>query len=297
MTTDISIVIPNYNGEHLLPKHLPKVISAKEYKKNKILEVIIVDDASKDNSAKLIKENFKDVKLIQHKINRGFSASVNTGVRSSKGDFIVLLNTDVSPDKDFLQSVLPHFKDDSVFAVSFQEKGYGWAKGKFENGFIVHEPGSETKDVHESFWASGGSAIFRRSQWISLGGLDEKLFKFYWEDVDLAYRAQKRGLKILWEPKSHVTHNHESVTSVTFGRNTLQKMKEKNHLLFIWKNLTSPNLFRKHLLGLVGRISRNPGYLLVVASSLTKIRQILKARNREKKEGKISDEAIFAKFS
>lgn len=292
----VSVVIPNFNGENLLLQHLPKVISAKKNKQNNISEVIVVDDASTDRSIDLIKENFPDVKLIKHKVNRGFSASVNTGLRGSKGKFIVLLNSDVSPEADFLVSALPHFTDKSVFAVSFHEKGYGWAKGKFDKGFIVHEAGLESKSAHESFWASGGSAIFRRDLWMNLGGLDEKLFKFYWEDVDISYRAQKRGLKILWEPNAFVYHKHESTTSTRFSKRELQRMQETNQLLFIWKNLTSPNLFRRHLLGLFQRISKNPGYMLIVIRALLKIRLVAKARSKEKKEGKISDEALFAKF-
>lgn len=291
-----SIIIPNYNGEILLTKHLPKVLLAQKNKKNGIDEIIVVDDASVDKSVDLIKQKFPEVKLIRHKVNRGFSASVNTGVRGSKGKFLVLLNSDVSPKSNFLVSALPHFKDENVFAVSFHEIGYGWAKGKFEGGFIVHQGENETDKTHESFWASGGSAILRRSHWLDLGGLDEKLFKFYWEDVDISYRAQKRGLKILWEPKSVVYHQHESVTSVRFSRKKLARMQETNQLLFIWKNLTSANLFRKHITGLFRRLAQNPGYLVIVLGALRNWRSVLKARKKEKKETKVSDEAIFAKF-
>lgn len=295
-TLSASIVIPNYNGEELLRKSLPLVIKAKENSNNKIKEIIVVDDASIDKSIEVLKKEFPAVSVVKHKINRGFAASVNTGARSSRGDLVVLLNSDVFPDDDFLVPTFKHFKNDSVFAVSLHEKGYGWAKGRFADGFIVHEAGRESKRVHESFWASGGSAVIRRSLWMKLGGMDEKLFKFYWEDVDLSYRAQKRGFKVLWEPKAKVVHKHESVVSLRFSKGQLQRMQETNQLTFIWKNLTSPNLFRKHIRGLMRRVSRNPGYVRIVFNVIFKLRTILKARAKEKKESKVSDEAIFAKF-
>jgi GT2 family glycosyltransferase len=293
---NVTVVVPNYDGYDLLKKNLPAVMKAKNYIKNNIIEVIVVDDKSKDKSVELLKKDFAEVRIIKHKENRGFSASVNTGARSAEGRFICLLNTDVVPEKNFLVSALKYFENTNIFAVSLHEQGFGWAKGNFEKGFIVHEPGKENEAVHESFWASGGSAVFRRNIWMKLGGMDEDLFKFYWEDVDLSYRAQKRGYKILWDPNARVIHKHESVTSVRFSKRQLSQMQETNQLVFIWKNLTSVNLFRKHIAGLVQRITKNPGYLVIVFRALGKISEVRKKRKKEKKESKISDEAIFAKF-
>lgn len=238
---DISIIIPNYNGEQLLKKNLPKVISTSEFKKNRILEIIVVDDGSTDDSVKLIKEKFPEVRLFKHRINRGFSAAVNTGARAAKGKLLALLNNDVIPENDFLVAVIPHFKNRRVFAVSLNEEGFSWAKGKFEEGFINHEMGPESQKAHDTFWVSGGSGVFRRSQWMKLGGMDEKLLSpFYWEDIDLCYRAAKRGLRLLWEPKARVLHKHESTMS-EFPAKYVQRVRERNQLLFIWKNLTSPS--------------------------------------------------------
>src|SRR6185369_911997 len=137
----VSLVIPNYNGEELLAKHMPYVMKAFKNEKNSILEVIIVDDASKDRSVSLIKKFFPEATLYKHKINRGFSSTVNTGVRYAKGDLVCLLNTDVSPSLNFLTSLLVHFDELDTFAVSLHEEGYGWAKGTFRNGFLEHKPG------------------------------------------------------------------------------------------------------------------------------------------------------------
>ncbi len=292
----VSLIIPNFNGEKLLEENLSFVFEAFANKENKILEIIIVDDASNDGSVNFIKRNYPDIRLIKHKLNRGFPAAVNTGVRMAKGDYIALLNTDVKPSRNFLVDSLVHFKNEKVFAVSFHEKGYGWARGYFEDGFINHEQGKESKSVHETFWVSGGSGIFRRSMWLKLGGMDEKLFTpFYWEDIDISYRAAKRGWLLLWEPNSKVIHEHES-TMKKISINYRKRIQERNQLIFIWKNITSPQLLKRHFAGLIKRISRHPGYLRIVFLALKKIRIVIKARRKEIKEGKISDEAIFAKF-
>jgi GT2 family glycosyltransferase len=292
-----TIIIPNFNGVELLKKNLPQVIRAYRYKRNTIIEIILVDDGSTDSSIAYVRKNFPEVKIVSHKINRGFIASVNTGARSARGDLLVLLNTDVFPNEDFLEQAIPHFNRTEVFAVSLHETGYGWSRGKFEDGFIVHAPGSESEKTHDTFWVSGGSGVFRRSYWMKLGGMDEKLLSpFYWEDVDICYRAAKRGWSLLWEPRAKVVHEHEATMS-KISQDYKRRIQERNQLILVWKNITSFRIFRKHILGLVKRISRHPGYLRIVFMALRKIRGVIKARVREMKEGKISDEAIFSRFN
>ena len=292
----VSVVLPNFNGEELLKKNLPHLLAAKENKKNRIKEIIVVDDGSWDGSVKLLKSFFPEVKTIVHKINRGFSAAVNTGARASKGELILLINSDVLPEKDFLVSVLPHFSDSAVFAVSLHEKGYGAAIGGFTDGYITLAQAPETKDSHESFYVSGGSGVFRRKIWMELTGMDEKLLSpFYWEDIDLCYRAAKRGYKLLWEPGGIVTHKHESTIS-KLSKEYVARVRERNQLLMIWKNITSARLTSKHIAGLFKRIIRHPGYLRIVLMAAGRFGIAMAKRRREIKEAKISDEAIFARF-
>ena len=86
----ISIVIPNFNGIKLLEENLPKVVAARKNLRNNIVEIVVVDDFSTDGSAVYIKKNYPTIKLVVHKKNRRFSATVNTGVRTAKGDLICL---------------------------------------------------------------------------------------------------------------------------------------------------------------------------------------------------------------
>lgn len=289
----VSVIIPNFNGEKLLEKNLPEVINASKNTENKIYEIIIVDDGSDDGSVKLLTKNFPEIKLIKHKINRGFSAAVNTGARMAKGNLILLLNNDVIPSPDFLAPAIKHFDDERVFAVSLHEKGYGYARGSFSAGYIQLAMGEESKTVHPSFYVSGGSGIFRRSIWMELGGMDEKLLSpFYWEDIDLGYRAEKRGYINLWEPESKVTHNHES-TIGEFSKNYVQRIRERNQLLVIWKNIGSPALIRNHIIGVIRRTFRHPGYIRIVLMSLSRLGIAIRERKKEIRLSNLSDEAVF----
>lgn len=293
----VSVVIPNWNGHSLLVKNLPKVIGAKKHKGNKIIEIIVVDDGSTDNSVELLNGKFgKDVRVVVHKKNRGFSYAVNTGVRFAKGTHICLLNTDVVPKKNFLVHTVGLLGSD-VFGVGLHETGYGPSCGVFD-GYFKHANAGELQHVAESLWVSGGSGLFSKHIWKELRGMDSELLSpFYWEDVDLGYRAHKRGYKVLWDPSANVEHRHESVINLSnFKRQYLNVIKERNELLFIWKNITSKNLTKKHMMALADRLLHHPGYIKVVAAALLKWRVVSQRRSREKAESTVSDEAVFAKF-
>jgi len=293
----VSVVIPNLNGEKIMEKNLPLLFKAVDNTDNNICEVIIVDDGSWDGSVSFLQKNYKDrIKLIKHTKNRGFSASVNTGSRHATGDLILLLNTDVIPERDFLKPVLQLFSNEKVFAVSVHEKGYGSAKGYFGEGYIQLAMGEENNRTHPSFYVSGGSGVFRKSIWKELGGMDEALLSpFYWEDIDLCYRAAKRGYLNLWEPKGVVEHHHESTIS-KFPKKYVARVRERNQLLVIWKNIHSKNLIRKHILGVLQRVLHHPGYIRVVLMALLRFPLAIKLRRKEIKESKVSDEAIFSQF-
>lgn len=300
----VSIIIPNYNGRELLEKNFPSVLEALKNSKNYISEIVVVDDGSTDDSLQYlnqfkneVKINKSTIKTVKHTKNRGFSATVNTGVRASTGNLIVLLNSDVSVENDFLESVIPLFGNENIFSVSLHEKGYGYSKGLFANGYIQQIPGSEVKKVMPSFYVSGGSGVFRKSIWKELGGMDEKLFTpYYWEDIDLSYRASKRGYTNLWDPNAMVVHNHRSTVS-KLPQKGVNMVRERNQLLMLWKNIHSRTLIKKHVLAIVSRFLKHPGYIKVIFSALLKLPTVLKERRREIKECVVSDEAVFQKYS
>lgn len=292
----VSVIMPNINGSALLTKNLPFLLRAKGNKKNNILEIIVVDDGSWDDSVSLLKKSFPEVKVIKHKVNRGFSAAVNTGSRSAKGDLLLLINTDVIPEEDFLEPVFQHFQNEKVFSVSLHERGYGGARGYFADGYIQLGMMEESKLSHQSFYVSGGSGVFRKKIWVELGGMDEKLLSpFYWEDIDLCFRAWKRGYINMWEPAGIVTHKHESTIS-KFPKKYVARVKERNQLLMLWKNIHSKSLLSRHIVGVALRCLKHPGYLRILLMALGRFGIAMRARQKEMRESVLSDEAVFEKF-
>src|SRR3990167_803601 len=176
----ISVVIPNYNGQDLLNKNLPKVI-----KTCPNCEIIVVDDASTDDSVDFLQKNFKRIKLIQLAKNKGFAHAVNEGVRKANGDLVLLLNSDVSPQANFLPPALSHFKNESasqrIFAVGLadhsHENGKIVIRGRggaiFDRGFVKHF--ALTSESGETLLVSGGSGFFVKRKFLELKSAERRV--------------------------------------------------------------------------------------------------------------------------
>jgi len=244
----VCIIIPNRNGAELLEKNLPSVLAAAKGE-----EVIVVDDASTDNSIELLQDKFSSVRVIRSGHHQGFASTVNIGVQEAAGEIVVLLNTDVLPEKGFLGPLVKHFSDPSVFAVGCLEKSLeedkivlrGRGEAKWEKGFYIHWRGEVDKS--STAWVAGGSGAFRKSIWAKLGGIDTMYDPFYWEDIDLSYRARKAGYRILFEPTSVVVHEHEiGAIKREYSAIRVKIIAYRNQFLFIWKNLSDPNILLGH---------------------------------------------------
>lgn len=286
MKQKISVVIPNWNGKKLLEKNLPAVLAACPD------EIVVVDDDSPDDSLTFLEKNYPQIRILKHTQNLGFAVACNDGVELASGEIVILLNLDVIPEKDAFKNVLPLFEDEKVFAVSFNEPQWSWAKIEWRSGFIEHQPGPKTDKTHLTAWASGGSAAFRKELWQKLGGFDEIYHPFYWEDIDLSYRAWKRGYRILWEPKAIVHHQHEAVIGKHFSKKYIDFISERNRLLFIWKNITDPKMIITHKLYLLTKLWR-PGYLKAALAAKIKLLRVIMRRLKEYSEQKVSDKEIF----
>lgn len=295
----VSIVLPNWNGVYLLEKHLQKTIDA-----SKGAEIIVADDCSTDGSVEFLEKKFPNVVIVANKKRNGFAVNINSGVAKATGDIVVLVNTDVEPEVGYLEPLIEHFSDKNVFAVGCMEKSQekggvvlrGRGVARWEKGFYVHERGEVNQT--DTAWVSGGSGAFRHSMWNILGGMDILYTPFYWEDIDLSYRARKIGWKIIFEPKSIVDHYHEEgKIKREFSPIDVKRIVYRNQFTFIWKNVSHPAIFFTHIVWLPvrliqafmrGDIVMFQGFLL----ALTRLPQILKKRCSQSKLWKINDTAL-----
>ena len=261
--TDITIIIPTFNGLPLLKKHLPQVIKCS----GNGTKIIVVDNGSSDGTEDyLISKYPKTVQCLRNERNLFFPIAVNQGFKAASTDLVVLINNDVHPLKGYLETAIRHFTDKSVFAVTFDETSSSWPQVTWR-GKLQYLRGEDKSLPHLSAWASGGSAIFRKSVWDELGGLDEIYSPGYWEDIDIGWRAWKAGYQIIWEPKAKVIHQHESSFSL-INRDYLNLIKQRNELIFNWKNITDPEMRHEHFFYLAYQTLLHPGYLIVTLSAL-----------------------------
>ena len=207
-------------------------------------EYAVVDDASTDDSKKFVKTIFPLIKFIELAHNSGFSIAANHGVKNAQNNYVLLLNTDIKVEKDFLTPLLKYFKNDKTFAVSNRAmknesialtKPHQWI---FKFGFFREVYSKKEKKAVYAFGASGGHSLFDRKKFLELGGFDEIFSPFYYEDADLGYRAWKRGYCVFYEPRSVVYHEHQSTIGNSFSKNYINFIVKRNMLVFLWKNLS-----------------------------------------------------------
>ncbi len=310
MKQKIEVIIPNYNGFELIEKNIPKVLHVLAAYPN--IEVTIVDDGSRIEEQELLSEYIKSinkknkiqVKLMLFQKNLGFSSNVNRAALESTSDILVLLNTDVYPRKDFLDAVLPHFKDELLFGVGCMDESIedktilrGRGIGEWKSGFILHRKGEV--DRTDTFWVSGGSSAFRTDLFKLLGGFDPLYNPFYWEDIDLSYRAQKAGYKILFEPKSVVVHVHKKGSiKKHYKDDTIRSYAMRNQFTIVWKNVTDKDLIFSHLLFLPLHLARailkrDKIFLKGFFLAILRLPDIMKHRKIQKKQFILKDKDIL----
>ncbi|WP_176776374.1 glycosyltransferase [Nitrosomonas oligotropha] len=236
---DISIVIPVHN------KHLYTFTCLKSIHENSgesAYEVIVVDDASTDDTSKML-SNIKGITVIHNIENKGFIYSCNAGVNTAKGRFIVLLNNDTIVTRDWLSALTKTFSD-------FPDAGLVGVKlvypdGKLqEAGGIVWQDASawnygRTDDPEKPEYSycravdycSGACLMIKRQDLVDLGLLDDYYTPAYYEDTDLAFRVRKTGKKVYYQPAVTVIH-FEGVSSGTDVTQGTKRYQTVNHEKF-----------------------------------------------------------------
>ncbi len=251
----VSVIIINWNGIEHLKKCLPSMI--KQNYKN--FELILVDNASKDDSVAFVKKIFPPAKIIINPKNLGFSEANNVGYRVAKGDYVLFLNNDTEVTANFLTELINNIQDDKSIGgaqskILFMEKRTTLdSVGAFltYSGFLYHY-GAIKKDSkkysHKIFLysAKGACMIFKRSvlKRIEVEGniFDPKYFA-YFEETDLCHRVWLAGYKITYVPSSVIYHKVGG-TSTKMVNSFIQFHSFKNRIRSHIKNLGTVNLIK-----------------------------------------------------
>ncbi len=253
LSFSISVVIPNYNGKHLLEANLPSVFAALNFTKL-AYEVIVIDDASADTSTAFIQQEYPEIKLIINEYNKGFSPTVNRGIYAAKYQLILALNSDVMLSVDYFTEQLKYFEQPDTFGVMGKiidpvthiiQDGAKYPKISFKGIKSTFNYIPDTLTNLEtwlpSFFLSGANALIDRKKLLQLGGFNELYAPFYYEDADLGIRAWRVGWKCYFEPKSICMH----AISSTISKLKSEKVKliiEHNRIAFNHLHLTGVEL-------------------------------------------------------
>lgn len=213
-----SVIIPNWNGKHLLKTCL----SSLEQQTLKNFEVVVVDNGSEDGSVEYIKKFFPKVKIIKLDKNYGFAKAVNIGIQNSHGKYIVLINNDTEVDRKCLDYLVKAAKKHSEVGfvaakmLNFCQRNIidsagDWidVAGHAQNIGLGEKDGPKFNKAGYVFLVTGGGGLFKREVFDRVGFLDEDYFA-YFEDVDLCLRAQLMGFKGWYEPKAKIYHIHKA---------------------------------------------------------------------------------------
>jgi GT2 family glycosyltransferase len=252
--TSVSVVIPNYNGKYLLESNIPSIYTALEFAQLKY-EIIVIDDASADDSISFIQQQYPEIKLLKNEVNKGFSPTINKGIFAAQYELVLALNSDVTLTKEYFVEQLKYFEAPDTFGVMGHIVDHNSPKiqdsGKFPsvsfNGIKTtynYIPETDVKDIWlPSFFISGANALMDRGKLMQLKGFDEIYAPYYYEDADLGIRAWRAGWCCYVEPKAICMH----ATSSTISKVKSDKVKiiaERNRIIL--NHLHLPN----HLLRL-----------------------------------------------
>ncbi|MGN0186683.1 MAG: glycosyltransferase family 2 protein [Paludibacteraceae bacterium] len=243
-----AVVILNYNGEALLRTLLPSVVEHSPH-----AEVIVADNASTDGSLNLLRQTFPQVRLITLSENYGFAEGYNRALAQIEADYFVLLNSDVEVTVHWLEPLIDYmaqhtdvaacqpkiksYTDRTKFEYAGACGGYIDALGyPFCRGRILStlEPDNGQYDtVADVFWASGACLLVRADKFREVGGLDGRFFA-HMEEIDLCWRLQARGNRIVCLPQSTVYHIGAKTLATEHPMKTY--LNFRNNLLMIYKN-------------------------------------------------------------
>jgi GT2 family glycosyltransferase len=307
MPPRVTVVIPNWNGERLLHTCLGSL----RRQSLRDFETVLVDNGSIDGSLAFVERDFPEVRIVPLEENRGFSAAVNVGIRTSDTEFVALLNNDTEQDPGWLEELVRATENHpgvGLFAsklVDFEDRrvldGAGDALRKsglpYRIGHGEVDRGQFEKETFV-FSACAAGALYRRGMLGEIGLFDED-FGSYCEDGDLSFRAQLAGYKCLYVPRSVVYHMGSASTGGKRST-TNTRLGTQNSINLLVKNLPTrlfPSSLPHLLVGQVLRVATAllfsggllRAYLAGLAGAWRLLPLMLKKRREIQKGRRVSD--------
>ena len=305
---DITLVITNWNGKDLLRECLPSILKAVAFDSKRLYEIMVVDDCSTDDSLKILEEEFPDVKILKTPVNMGFQRANNYGIKKSDSRLVMPMNNDIKLDEDALFHLAKHFEKGDVFSVSGKFFGfdgktflYGNRGGYFKNGhFYLYE--KEPDDNSQTLFACGGAFMVDRKRYLELGGFDNLYHPLYYEEIDLSYRALKRGWEVCYEPKSIAYHKVQSTITKQEKKRSIELISARNNYLFVWKNILDPSFTLQFIFFIPLFLIRDlfklkSRFWVAFFMAIKRMPAALKSRKEEKRETLISDHEILNRIN
>ena len=305
MKPEITLIITNWNGSDLLKECLPTVLKAVEYDQSHLYEVMVIDDCSTDDSLKILDKNFPKIRVEKTPQNLGFQEANNYAVKLTDSKIVMPLNNDIKLDSKALYYLSKHFDNKEIFAVSgkifaFDQSTflYGNRGGYFRKGhFHLYEKSPE--DDSQTLFACGGAFMVNRKQYLELGGFDSMYHPLYYEEIDLSYRALKRGWKVNYEPLSIAYHKVQATITRQEKRRNISLISARNNYLFVWKNIldrpmTLTFLFYIPIFLLRDLFQLRSRFWIAFCMALKRLPQALKGRAIEQSDTLYSDREILS---
>lgn len=241
----VTIVIPNYNGIKYIRGCMDSL--RKERMTGYDFDVLVVDNASKDGSPEVLKQEYPEVQMISEDSNTGFCHAVNVGIKAANTPYVILLNNDTVVKPGYVNALVEAMdKDDNIFSVSpmmlsmqdesiiddagdgYSLLGWAYARGK-------GKPAEKYEKPVEVFAACGGASIYRKRVFEEIGYFDELHFA-YLEDIDVGYRARIYGYRNVYEPSAKVLHAGSASSGSRYNE-FKTKLSSANNAYMIGKNM------------------------------------------------------------
>ena len=250
----VSTIVVNHERRELLRSCLTSLQQAHE-RIGEPTELVVVDNGSTDGSVELVREHFPHVALVTLPGNQGFAGGLAAGIAAAGGDWIAVFNNDTTVEPDAVSVMLEAARsNDRVGSVAAQMRfadrrdvlnsagleldSLGIAADRLVGSRVGQHPQLEPYRV---FGATGGAALFSRDMLDKIGGFDDTFFAFF-EDVDVAWRAQAQGWIALYAPRAVVYHHHSA--TARHGSPAKLYLVGRNRIRTLAKNATTAMLLR-----------------------------------------------------